>query len=120
MPDGEGRFAMRTGRTRALISLAALLGVAAVSSCAEAATKLVSAYAAISGLFGGQWMAQETGAFARHGLDSSLVYISSSTKIAQAMVSGEVPIAVMGGEAVVNSVLGGADLVFVAGVINRP
>jgi NitT/TauT family transport system substrate-binding protein len=110
-----------TGRRTALAVLAATLaaGVAPHAS-AEAATKLVSAYAAISGLFGGQWVAQEAGSFARQGLDSSLVYIGSSTKIAQAMLGGDVPIAVMGGEAVVNAVLGGADLVFVAGVTNRP
>jgi ABC-type nitrate/sulfonate/bicarbonate transport system substrate-binding protein len=111
---------MRRGRTRALIAVAALLGTVAPGPRVEAATKLVTAYAAISGLFAGQWMAQEAGAFARHGLDSSLVYIASSTKIAQAMVAGEVPMALMGGEAVVNAVLGGADLVFVAGVTNRP
>ncbi|MGH2626874.1 MAG: ABC transporter substrate-binding protein, partial [Anaerolineales bacterium] len=71
-------------------------------------------------LFGGHWVAQEGGSFAKYGLDSSLVYISSSTKIAQAMLAGEVPLAVMGGEAVVNAALGGADMVFVAGVMNRP
>jgi ABC-type nitrate/sulfonate/bicarbonate transport system substrate-binding protein len=100
----------------AVSAVAALLGPAA----GHAATKLVSSYSAVSGVFGGQWTAQETGAFARRGLDSSLVYIGSSTKGAQAMLAGEVPIALMGGEAVVNAVLGGADLVFVAGAINRP
>lgn len=109
------------GRRTALAFLAAtLVAGMAPRPPAEAATKLVSAYAAISGLFGGQWVAQEAGYFARQGLDSSLVYISSSTKIAQAMVGGDVPMAVMGGEAVVNAVLGGADLMFVAGVTNRP
>lgn len=87
---------------------------------AEAATKVLSAYTAISGVFGGQWVAQEAGYFARYGLDMSLTYISSSSKLAPAMMAGEVPLAVMGGEAVVNAALGGADLVFVAGVLNRP
>ncbi len=110
-------------RSRVLILAAALpivLAAALVPAPARAATKLISAYAAISGLFGGQWVAQEAGYFARQGLDSSLVYIGSSTKIAQAMLGGDVHIAVMGGEAVVNAVLGGADLVFAAGVMNRP
>ncbi len=109
------------GRRADILILAAVLaaGLAPLPP-AEAATKLVSAYAAISGLFGGQWVAQEGGYFARHGLDSSVVYIASSTRIAQAMVAGEVPIAVMGGEAVVNATLGGGDLVFVGGVLNRP
>ena len=87
---------------------------------AEAATKVVSAYTAISGAFGGQWVAQEAGYFARHGLDMSLTFVSSSSKLAPAMVAGEIPLAVMGGEAVVNAALGGADMVFVAGVLNRP
>jgi len=110
--------AVKMIRRQAGIAILATLAVAVPP--AEAATKLVSAYAAISGLFGGQWVAQEAGYFARNGLDSSLVYISSSTKIAQAMMGGDVPIAVMGGEAVVNAALGGADLVFAAGVLNRP
>src|SRR3989441_7244301 len=107
-------------RTRALILMVALAVGAAAGPGAGAVTELVSADAAISGVFGGLWMAQEVGAFARQGLDSSLVYISSSTQIAQAMLSGEVPIALMGGEAVVNAVLGGADMGVVGGAINRP
>ena len=103
----------------------AILGMAlaaggALAPSASAATKVVSAYSAISAVFGGQWVAQEAGYFARHGLDSSLIYVASSSKLAPAMMAGEVPIAVMGGEAVVNAALGGADLVFVAGVLNRP
>ena len=98
-----------------------VMGLAAViaPAPARAATKLTSAYTAISGVFGGQWAAQEAGIFARYGIDSSLVYIASATKAAQAMLAGEVPIAVMGGEAVVSAALGGANLVFVAGVLNR-
>ena len=101
--------------------LALAIGAAATIAPvpARAATKLTSAYTAISGVFGGQWAAQEAGIFARYGIDSSLVYIASATKTAQAMLAGEVPIAVMGGEAVVSAALGGANLVFVAGVLNR-
>jgi NitT/TauT family transport system substrate-binding protein len=87
---------------------------------AQAAVKLDSAYTAISGVFGGQWAAVEGGYFAHHGLDVSLSYVASSTRMAQAMVAGEVPIAVMGGEGAVRAALGGGDLVFVAGVLNRP
>lgn len=106
---------------RPLVVAVALLVIGgALPSRAAAATKLVAAYSAISGLFAGQWTAQESGAFTRHGLDVSLVYISSATKVAQAMLAGEVPIAVMGGEAVINAALAGADLVFVAGAVNRP
>lgn len=112
---------MTTPRMRALVALGALVAAGlAAGPRAEPATKLVSGYSAISGVFGGLWVAYESGAFARHGLDSSLVYVSSATKMAQAMLAVEVPIAVMGGEAVVSAVLGGADLVFVAGVLNRP
>jgi NitT/TauT family transport system substrate-binding protein len=102
-----------------------ILGVALAAGTsaappATAATKVVGAYSAISAVFGGQWVAQEAGYFAKHGLDSSLIYVASSSKLAPAMLAGEVPIAVMGGEAVVNAALGGGDLVFVAGVLNRP
>jgi ABC-type nitrate/sulfonate/bicarbonate transport system substrate-binding protein len=102
------------------ILAAALAAAAAAIAPAEAATKVESAYTAISGVFGGQWVAFEAGYFARHGLDVSLSYVASSTRMAQAMVAGEQPIAVMGGEAAIHAVLGGGDLVFVAGVLNRP
>ncbi len=108
------------GRRTARLVAAGLAAALALPVPAAAATKVVSAYTAISGAFGGQWVAQEAGYFARHGLDVSLTYIASSSKLAPAMVAGEVPIAVMGGEAVVSAALGGAGLVFVAGVLNRP
>lgn len=111
---------MRKRRSNVLILAAALAAAVAGPAAAAAATKVTSAYSAISGAFGGQWAAQEAGYFARHGLDVSLVYISSATKQAQAMLAGEVPIGLMGGEAVVHAALGGADLVFVAGMVNRP
>ena len=110
----------RRAGTLILAAAVALMAWGATLPAAAAATKVVSAYTAISGVFGGQWAAQEAGYFARHGLDMSLTYISSSSKLAPAMIAGEVPLAVMGGEAVVNAALGGADLVFVAGVLNRP
>ncbi len=110
------------GRRFSAGMFAFVMGVAAIiaPAPARAATKLTSAYTAISGVFGGQWAAQEAGIFGRYGIDSSLVYIASATKAAQAMLAGEVPIAMMGGEAVVSAALGGANLVFVAGVLNRP
>lgn len=111
---------MRIRRSHALLSGAALAVLAVAVPPAAAVTKVVAAYSAISGVFGGLWVAQEAGSFARHGLDVSLTYVSSSSKLAPAVVAGEIPLAVMGGEAVVGAALGGADLVFVAGVLNRP
>ncbi len=114
------RIMNRRLRVRRTAPLAIALAAALAPAPAAAATKVVAAYTAISGAFGGQWVAQEAGYFARHGLDMSLTFVSSSSKLAPAMVAGEIPLAVMGGEAVVNAALGGADLVFVAGVLNRP
>jgi hypothetical protein len=47
-------------------------------STAQGPPKVSVAYAAVSPIFAGVWMAQEIGAFEKHGLKSELVYISSA------------------------------------------
>src|SRR5262249_11412213 len=59
------------------------------------------------------WVAKEEGFFARHGLDVELVNIPGADLIVSSLVSGEVPISGLAAPALVNAVLGGADLVFV-------
>src|SRR4026207_6405 len=48
-------------------------------STAQSPPKVSVAYAAISPIFAGVWMAKEIGAFEKHGLKSELVYISSGS-----------------------------------------
>lgn len=73
-------------------------------------------YASISGLFLGCWVAQEAGYFDREGLEINLVYIQSASTAIQAMLGGEAPLVLAGGEPVVESGLKGGDAVFIGGI----
>ena len=74
-------------------------------------------YAAEGAAGAALWVAKETGLFDKYGADISLKRLSGSSLIVQAMVGGETPIAQIGGPAVVDARLAGADLVYVASVI---
>ena len=73
-------------------------------------------YASISGLFLGCWVAQDAGYFEREGLDVKLVYIQSASTAIQAMMAGEAPIVLAGGEPVVELGLKGGDAVLIGGI----
>ncbi|MGH7817175.1 MAG: ABC transporter substrate-binding protein, partial [Candidatus Binatia bacterium] len=73
-------------------------------------------YASISGLFLACWVAQDAGYFDKEGLEINLVYIQSATTAIQAMIAGEAPIVLAGGEPVVESVLKGGDAVYIGGI----
>ncbi|MGH7774608.1 MAG: ABC transporter substrate-binding protein [Candidatus Binatia bacterium] len=60
----------------------------------------------------------EAGIFRKHGLDVELLYVGGGGRAAQVVQSGEVPIGVFTGGAVVNSNLAGGDLVIVASTMN--
>ncbi len=89
-------------------------------STAQSPLKVSVAYAAISPIFAGVRMAQEIGAFEKHGLKSELVYISSGSITVQAMVGGNLDMSVAASNAVVSSILRGAPLVAVGSITNRP
>ena len=105
-----------------------ILFVAVVSSLpltpralfAQSPPKVSVAYAAISPIFAGVWMAKEIGAFEKHGLKLELVYISSGSITVQAMVGGNLDMSVAASNAVVSSILRGAPLIAVGSITNRP
>jgi NitT/TauT family transport system substrate-binding protein len=68
----------------------------------------------------GLWVAAETRAFQKYGLDVSLLYIPSAPQVVRVMLAGESQITVTGGAAVVNANLSGADFVFIGGIVNVP
>ena len=109
---------VRLGRFDAALVL--LFLVLPGSSAAQSPPKVSVAYAAISPIFAGVWMAKEIGAFEKHGLKSELVYISSGSITVQAMVGGNLDMSVAASNAVVSSILRGAPLVAVGSITNRP
>ena len=73
-------------------------------------------YASISGLFLACWVAEDAGYFDHEGLDVKLVYIQSASTAIQAMIAGEAPIVLAGGEPVIESGLKGGDAIFIGGI----
>jgi len=88
-----------------------------VSNC-PAAEKLVAGYSSISPSELTLITASKTGLFEKYGLDVSTVYLGGSTRIVQAMISGDVQIGQIGGSAVLFGKAAGIDTVFLATIIN--
>jgi NitT/TauT family transport system substrate-binding protein len=80
--------------------------------------KLRVTYSAIGGSQSSVWMPYEAGLFRKHGLDVELLYVAGGGRAGQVVQSGEVPIGVFTGGAVVNANLAGGDLVGIASSMN--
>jgi NitT/TauT family transport system substrate-binding protein len=90
------------------------------STAAQAQTKRIAvAYSAVSATQSPFYITKEAGYFEKHGLFVDPVYVASGTKVAQAMIAGEFPIALAGG-IVVNANLAGGDIAIFGGVVNVP
>src|SRR5829696_7055572 len=99
------------------IVLIVLLGVAAT---AAAQTKRIAvAYSAVSATQSSFFVTKDAGIFEKHGLSVDPVYVASGTKVAQAVIAGEFPVALAGGT-VVNATLAGGDIVIIGGLVNVP
>jgi NitT/TauT family transport system substrate-binding protein len=77
------------------------------------------AYSAVSASQSSFYLTKEAGLFEKHGLFVDPVYVASGTKVAQAVIAGEFPIALAGGT-VVNANLAGGDIAIFGGVVNVP
>ncbi len=101
-----------------LAGLLLILGLHSSSLQAKERVNLI--YASISGLFLGTWVAQDAGYFDREGLEVNLIYVQSASTAIQAMMGGEAPLVLAGGEPVVESGLKGGDAVFIGGITVVP
>jgi NitT/TauT family transport system substrate-binding protein len=77
-------------------------------------------YSSVSPDMAGVWMAKETKAFEKHGLNADLVYISSGGTVIQALVGGSLHAALGASNAVVAAILKGAPIIAVASNTSRP
>ena len=80
--------------------------------------KIRLAYSAIGGSQASFWIPYEAGIFRKHGLDVELLYVAGGGRAGQVVQSGEVPIGVFTGGAVINANLAGGDLAVVASSMN--
>ena len=84
------------------------------SARAQPLAKLLTGYSSVSGSQAVLWIAKEAGTFRRHGLEVDLIFISSGSKMTQAVIAGELKVTQVGGTAPMAARLGGADLKIVA------
>jgi NitT/TauT family transport system substrate-binding protein len=102
------------------VAIFASLLLTVLQTAAHAQTKRIAvAYSAISATQTGFYVAKEGGYFEKHGLFVDPVYVASGTKVAQAVIAGEFPVALAGG-AVLSANLAGGDIAFIGGVVNVP
>ncbi len=59
--------------------------------------KLTIGWSAIAGSQAPFWITKEAGLFEKNGLDVTMIYVDGGSKATQAMMSGDVPIAQVGG-----------------------
>ena len=77
---------------------------------ASTARKVTVAYAAMSPIMAGVWMAKEIGAYEKYGLQADLVFIASGAVAAASLISGDLDMAVAASNAVIAAVSKGAPL----------
>ena len=87
---------------------------------AQAQTKMTVAYSSIGPMAAGIWMAKESGAFEKYGLQSDILLITSGPVSVQALIGGDLQVVSAASNAVINAVLSGAPIIAVGGTANRP
>ena len=105
---------------KSVILAAILLAVQWLSIATAAPVKLSVAYSTFSASQAPAWIAKDRGLFEKYGLDVQLLFIRSSSIGVPALVSGAVPVAVMGGAAAVRANLAGSDTVLVGSLKKTP
>ncbi|HXG52325.1 MAG TPA: ABC transporter substrate-binding protein [candidate division Zixibacteria bacterium] len=103
-------------RACTLLLLVAMLSVPG----RPAAETLAIGYTAITGIKAGLWVAEEGGILAKHGIDPRLILITSGSKMVQAMLGGDLPLAAAAGNAAVDAALAGADVVMIGALAKVP
>src|SRR5207248_11415125 len=76
-------------------------------------------YSAISVSQAPLWVPVEAGLYKKYGLDVSTEYIATSSTLAPAMLSGQIPLAIAGEDTVINANLNGGDLVITGAGIDH-
>ena len=108
--DQSIKFIMKLIRLSLALSLALATGAAA--------EPVVVGYSSVTSVFLPFWIGKENGFYKKEGLDTQLVYIASSTTMAQAMFARQVAISTVNSGSVVTSTLQGGDLVLMGAVMN--
>lgn len=109
---------------RTLVSIALTAAIFTVASPRAALTasapleKLTIGWSAVAGSQAPFWITKEAGLFDKNGLDVIMIYLDGGSRATQAMMSGDLPIAQVGGNAPIVAKLRGADVTLIAGLLN--
>lgn len=87
---------------------------------AHAQTRMTIAYSSIGPMATGVWMAKESGAFEKYGIQPDIILITSGPLSVQALIGGDLHVVSAASNAVINAILNGAPIVAVGGTANRP
>jgi NitT/TauT family transport system substrate-binding protein len=98
----------------------AILALLAPATEVNAQLKRIAAgYSAVSATQTGFYIAKDAKLFEKYGLFVDPVYVPGGSRMAQAIIAGEFPLALAGGN-IVNVNLAGGDIVIIGGVVNVP
>jgi NitT/TauT family transport system substrate-binding protein len=89
-------------------------------AAAGAQTRMTVAYSSIGPMAAGVWMAKDSGAFEKYGLQADIILITSGPVSVQSLIGGDLHAVSAASNAVVNAILNGAPIVAVGGTANRP
>ena len=103
-----------------LCALALLVSAMISPGFAAESKKIVFAYSSIGPMATGIWMAKESGAFEKYGLQGDIILITSGPVATQSLIGGDLQLVSAASNAVVNAILNGAPIIAVAGTANRP
>ena len=81
--------------------------------------RIAAGYSAVSATQTGFYIAKDAKLFEKYGLFVDPVYVPGGSRMAQAIIAGEFPLALAGGN-IVNVNLAGGDIVIIGGVVNVP
>jgi NitT/TauT family transport system substrate-binding protein len=102
-------------------NLPALLAfVFALPRASLAQTKMTIAYSSLGPMATGVWMAKDSGAFDKYGIQADVIFISSGPVVVQALIGGDLQGGSGATNAVINAILNGAPIIGVAATANRP
>ena len=99
---------------------AVLAFVGGLAMPAAAKDRLAIGYTAITGIKAGLWVAEEGKLFDKYNIETHVILITSGSKMVQAMLGGDLPLAGAAGNAAVDANLAGSDIVMIGALAKVP
>jgi NitT/TauT family transport system substrate-binding protein len=113
--EGSGKFHFVTR-----VGLIALTVIVCACAAAHAQTKMTVAYSSIGPMATGVWMAKDSGAFDKNGIQADIILITSGPVSVQSLIGGDLQAVSAASNAAINAILSGAPIIAVGGTANRP